>query len=307
MRELPYEERVELCEKMLNNHRPWTEISKKTGFGPNQISAIKKEMYGTDGSPKHTKAYAMFKERKSNYEVAQSLSLTEEQTRKFKEDYLKLIALDKLEALFHLGDTKIQSILDLQAALSSNGISEQEYIGIIPEVGGKKKLQFELNTLDRNIADSKSSLYYYQSEIDKSKLKKAHLDGIAEQKMIDIREHEVMVKQLHSKYERFKKSIEKALRGDIDPLLSGVIAERRAYDYEQLTGFLKSIARAIMEGFKYDIAATTRVATSIFHSINDQELIMARILQEAQVDIEDWLGSIGKQRSLTSIGSSLNT
>ena len=71
MRELPYEERVELCEKMLKNHRPWTEISKKTGFGPNQISAIKKEKYGIDGSPKHTKAYAMFEERKSNYEVAQ--------------------------------------------------------------------------------------------------------------------------------------------------------------------------------------------------------------------------------------------
>ena len=306
MRELPYEERVELCEKMLNNRRPWTEISKKTGFGPNQISAIKKEMYGIDGSPKHTKAYAMFEERKSNYEVAQALSLTEEQTRKFKEDYLKLIELDKLEALYHLGDTKIQSILDLQAALSSNGISEQEYISIIPEVGGKKKLQFELNTLDRNIADSKSSLYYYQSERDKSKLKKANLDGIAEQKMIEIKEHELMIKQLCSKYERFKKSIEKALRGDMDPLLSGVIAERRAYDHEQLTGFIKSITRAIMEGFKYDIAATTQVATSIFHSLNDQELIMARILQEAQVDIEDWLGSIEKQRSLSSIGSSLS-
>ena len=75
---------------------------------------------------------------------------------------------------------------------------------------------------------------------------------------------------------------------------------------KQLTEFLKSNARAIMEGIKYDIAATTRVATSIFHSLNDQELIMARILQEAQVDIEDWLGSIEKQRSLTSIGSSLN-
>ena len=145
MRELPYEERVKICEKMLNNHRPWTEISKKTGFGPNKISEIKKEMYGTDGSPKHTKAYTMFKERKSNYEVAQALSLTEEQTRKFKEDYLKLIGLDKLEALYHLGDTKIQSILDLQAKLSSNGISEQEYISIIPEVGRKKKLQFEIN------------------------------------------------------------------------------------------------------------------------------------------------------------------
>ena len=135
-------------------------------------------MYGIDGSPKHSKAYAMFKERKSNYEVAQALSLTEEQTRKFKEDYLKLIGLDKLEALYHLSNTKIQSILDLQAALSSNGISEQEYISIIPEVGRKKKLQFELNTLDRNIADSKSSLYYYQSELVKSKLKTAHLDGI---------------------------------------------------------------------------------------------------------------------------------
>ena len=33
---------------------------------------------------------------------------------------------------------------------------------------------------------------------------------------------------------------------------------------------------------------------------------MARILQEAQVDIEDWLDSTEKQRSLTSIGSSLN-
>ena len=102
---------------MLNNHRPWREISEKTGFGHNKINEIKKEMYGTDGSPKHTKAYAMFKERKSNYEVAQALSLTGEQTRKFKEDYLKLIGLDELEALYHLDYTKIQSILDLQAVI----------------------------------------------------------------------------------------------------------------------------------------------------------------------------------------------
>ena len=126
------------------------------------------------------------------------------------------------------------------------------------------------------------------------------------EKMIKIKEHELMINHLCSTYARFKKWIEKALRGDMDPLLSGLIAERRAYDHEQLTGFIKSITRAIMEGFKYDIAATTRVTTSIFHSLNDQELIMARILQEAQVDIEDWLGSIEKQRSLTSSGSSLN-
>ena len=50
--------------------------------------------------------------------------------------------------------------------------------------------------LDRKIADSKSSLYYYQSETDKSKLKKANLDGIEEQKMIEIKEHELMIKQL---------------------------------------------------------------------------------------------------------------
>ena len=95
---------------------------------------------------------------------------------------------------------------------------------------------------------------------------KAHLDGIAEQKMIEIREHELMDNQLRSKYERFKKSIEKALRGNIDQLLSDVIAERRAYDREQLTEVVKSIARSIMEGIKCDIATTTRVAISTVHS-----------------------------------------
>ena len=306
MRELPYEERVELCEKMLNDHRPWTEISKKTGFGPNKISEIKKEMHGIDGSPKHTQANAMFYDRKSNYEVAQALGLTEEQTTNLKKAYLRLILHDKLESLYNLGDTKIQSILELQAALSSNGISEQEYIGIIPEVGRKKKLQIEINVLDGKIAESKSSLYYYQSEIDKSKQMKAHLDAIEDQKTIEIREHELMDIQLLRKYGRFKESIEKALRGYIDQLLSEVIAERRAYDREQLTEFLKSIARAIMEGIKCDIEATTRVATSIVHSLKDQELIIARVLQEAQGDIEDWLDSTDKQRSVPSIGSSLN-
>ena len=306
MRELPYEERVELCKKMLNDHRPWTEISKKTGFGPNKISEIKKEMHGIDGSPKHTQANAMFYDRKSNYEVAQALGLTEEQTTNLKKAYLRLILHDKLESLYNLGDTKIQSILELQAALSSNGISEQEYIGIIPEVGRKKKLQIEINVLDGKIAESKSSLYYYQSEIDKSKQMKAHLDAIEDQKTIEIREHELMDIQLLRKYGRFKESIEKALRGYIDQLLSEVIAERRAYDREQLTEFLKSIARAIMEGIKCDIAATTRVATSIVHSLKDQELIIARVLQEAQGDIEDWLDSTDKQRSVPSIGSSLN-
>ena len=219
MRELPYEERVELCEKMLNDHRPWTEISKKTGFGPNKISEIKKEMHGIDGSPKHTQANAMFYDRKSNYEVAQALGLTEEQTTNLKKAYLRLILHDKLESLYNLGDIKIQSILELQAALSSNGISEQEYIGIIPVVGRKKKLQIEINVLDGKIAESKSSLYYYQSEIDKSKQMKAHLDAIEDKKTIEIREHELMDIQLLRKYGRFKESIEKALRGYIDQLL----------------------------------------------------------------------------------------
>ena len=104
----------------------------------------------------------------------------------------------------------------------------------------------------------------------------------------------------------FKKLSEKALRGDIEQLVSGVIAERRTYDRELLTEFLKSNARAIMEGVKCDVATTTRVATNISHSLKDQELIMARILQEAQPNIEDWLGQIDKQRSFLSIWSSLN-
>ena len=236
-----------------------------------------------------------------------ALSLTEEQTRKFKEDYLKLIGLDKLEALYHLGDTKIQSILDLQDVhYHQTAFPSRSTSASFQKLARKRNYNSEINILDRKIAESKSSLYYYQSETDKSKQMKAHLDAIADQKTIEIKEHELMIKQLLRKYERFKKSIEKALRGDIDPLLSEVIAERRAYDHEQLTEFLKSIARAIMEGIKCDIAATTRVATSTFHSLNDQELIMARVLQEAQRDIEDWLGSTDKQRSLTSIGSSLN-
>jgi len=41
-------------------------------------------MLGIDGSPKHTQAYALFKGGKSNYEVAQELDLTEEQTTKYK-------------------------------------------------------------------------------------------------------------------------------------------------------------------------------------------------------------------------------
>jgi hypothetical protein len=69
---------------MLREHRPWNKIGRKTGFGPNQISKINKDMLGIDGSPKHTQAYALFKGGKSNYEVAQELDLTEEQTTKYK-------------------------------------------------------------------------------------------------------------------------------------------------------------------------------------------------------------------------------
>ena len=295
MVKLPYEERVELCKRLLRDRRPWREISKKTGFGPNNVSAIKRDMEGLPASPKHTQANAMFYDGKSNYEVAQALGLTEEQITNLKKAYLRLILHDKLESLYNLGDTEIQSILELQAALSSNGISEQEYIGIIPQVGRKKQLQIHIN-----------SLLYYQSEIGKSKQMKADLDASADQKSIEIREHELIYNQLRSKYERFKKSIEKALRGNIDQLLSDVIAERRAYDREQLTEVVKSIARSIMEGIKCDVAATIRVATSTVHSLKDQELIMARILQEAQLDIEDWPDSTDKQKSLTSFGSSLN-
>ena len=86
MVELPYEERVELCKKMLKEHKPWREISKKTGFGPNKISAIKTEMEGLQGSPKHNQAYAMFNDNKSNYEVAQALGLGEGQTESSREN-----------------------------------------------------------------------------------------------------------------------------------------------------------------------------------------------------------------------------
>jgi hypothetical protein len=84
MIKLTYDERVELCRQMLREHCPWNKIGRKTGFGPNQISKINKDMLGIDGSPKHTQAYALFKGGKSNYEVAQELDLTEEQTTKYK-------------------------------------------------------------------------------------------------------------------------------------------------------------------------------------------------------------------------------
>jgi hypothetical protein len=115
-------------------------------------------------------------------------------------------------------------------------------------------------------ADAKSRIYYYQSEEEKSKKMKANLDGIVQQKIIEIKELELMDKQLRSKYENFKKLSEKALIGDIEQLVSGVIAERRTYDRELLSEFLKSNAPAIMEGVKCDVATTTRVATNISHS-----------------------------------------
>ena len=48
------------------------------------------------------------------------------------------------------------------------------------------------------------------------------------------------------------------------------------------------------------LEATSRVATSTVHSLKDQELIIARVLQEAQRDIEDRLDSTDKQRSVPS-------
>ena len=148
MVELPYEERVNLFKKMIKEHKPWREISKRTGFGPNKVSSIKTDMEGLQGSPKQNQAYAMFNDTKSNYEVARALSLSEGQTTKFKREYLNLIEHDELEALYNRDDTGIQSILNLQAALTSNGISEQEYLGIIPEVCRKKELQSENNIIE---------------------------------------------------------------------------------------------------------------------------------------------------------------
>ena len=86
----------------------------------------------------------MFYDRKSNYEVAQALGLTEEQTTNLKKAYLRLILHDKLESLYNLGDTKIQSILELQATLSSNGISEQDTSASFQKLAEKRNYKLRL-------------------------------------------------------------------------------------------------------------------------------------------------------------------
>lgn len=137
---------------------------------------------------------------------------------------------------------------------------------------------------------------------------KAHLDAIEDQKTIEIREHDLMDIQLLRKYGRFKESIEKALRGYIDQLLSEVIAERRAYDREQLLSFSNQLPVRSWRASNVILQRLHELppATQPVHSLKDQELIIARVLQEAQGDIEDWLDSTDKQRSVPSIGSSLN-
>jgi hypothetical protein len=50
-----------------------------------------------------------------------------------------------------------------------------------------------------------------------------------------------------------------------------------------------------MEGIKCDVATSVRVAQSIDPSVIDQEIIMARVLQEAPQYIDDWLKKIDKQ------------
>jgi hypothetical protein len=69
----------------------------------------------------------------------------------------------------------------------------------------------------------------------------------------------------------------------------------KAYSRELLTKFLKSTTPAIMEGIKCDVATSVRVAQSIDPSVIDQEIIMARVLQEAPQYIDDWLKKIDKQ------------
>jgi hypothetical protein len=69
----------------------------------------------------------------------------------------------------------------------------------------------------------------------------------------------------------------------------------RAYTRELLTKFLKSMTPAIMEGIKCDVATSVRVANSIDTLVNDEELIMARVLREAQPHIGHWLEQIDKQ------------
>ncbi len=96
-------------------------------------------------------------------------------------------------------------------------------------------------------------------------------------KTVEMEQLDFMLSQLHNKYDFYKKLIEKAMRGDVVPLLSEITSERREYDGEQLMNFLKRLAPAVVEAIRCDLLATSRVANSLSPLQNDVDLIYGSV------------------------------
>jgi hypothetical protein len=135
-------------------------------------------------------------------------------------------------------------------------------------------LELEIKNLDKEIDNLKSNRDYYRLEVAKSGQAKLQLEWSIEMKTLEMEQLDFMLSQLHNKYDFYKKLIEKAMRGDVAPLLSEITSERREYDGEQLMNFLKRLAPAVVEAIRCDLLATSRVANSLSPLQNDVDLIM---------------------------------
>jgi hypothetical protein len=270
---LSNEKKIEIAKKMLRENKPFNVIAKKSHLSPNEISKLKKQMLGESTEFKHTQAYRMFDEgndvpeRKLILKVALKLGLTQEQIHRFFHEYLTMIRDDTLRELYTRNPEQIQALLDLEKALSDNNISQQEYLNTLPLVKNKGQLVYEIGGLRHQKEELQNDIVALIASADgmkskerEAKMKISSMERQFNEKGESVERLNLVAKVLHNKNIQFKKLIEMAIKGEIEPLLKQVAWERRSYDKEVLLSFLEYIREPILDSLQYDPEMTCRLS-----------------------------------------------
>lgn len=269
--------------------KSFRQIMKKTHFSPNKISELKKEVFGIDVDPKHTQAYRLFhNENKRILDVALELGLVQEQAEKYYVEYLKMRGKDQLLSLFYANEEKIQPLLTLQEALNVEGISEEDYETLIAKIKYKEPPEWQKLVLDKEI----KSLIAQESEIKSNIMKAQIMHANIERQCRKERETLQLLsrerEELHRKNKEFKSRIERAIRGDTDPLLEAAREERFTFDRKRLSAFLEFFVPLALDTLQFDPAMTCSLSGTNY-SPDDQYWFSDRLRSEGQIYIDAWL------------------
>jgi hypothetical protein len=289
---------------MISENKPVRLICKKTNFGPNKISDLRKESTGQSTNSKCTKAYQLFEEYEEQgtwdsralLKVSIQLDVPSDQTLKFYKDYLTLKQHDRLRELHIKSEPEIDSLLALHEALKENQVSEEDYPFFIQKIKNAITLDKQVSNLNFAVKNAKSTLSWCNSKVTQAKNDCNYMDLLLQQKTQMVANANREYLELNQRNEKFRSLIELGHKNDIKPLILELVRERLDFDREKLLALVENLAEAVVRVIELYPDLAYRFATNNYTETDLNDL-RVMLVTEADYYVDQRLDDPTRWRS----------